>query len=81
MDEWNRISSTPDFKAREEADALTDGSSTYWSKVAYFRKAGMEYLMGNEKQHGLKYDWNLMKVRDDSIKGEVGMRYEIRKVA
>lgn len=41
----------------------------------------MEYLMGNERQRGLKYDSYLMKVQDDSIKGEVGMRYEIRKVA
>lgn len=37
--------------------------------------------MGNERQRGLKYDSYLMKVQDDSIKGEVGMRYEIRKVA
>lgn len=81
MDEWNRISSTPEFQERGRVDALTDGSSTYWEKVAYFRKAGMEYLMGNERQRGLKYDSYLMKVQDDSIKGEVGMRYEIRKVA
>lgn len=81
MDEWNRISSTPEFKERGRVDALTDGSSTYYEKVAFFRKAGMEYLMGNERQRGLKYDSYLMKVQDDSIKGEVGMRYEIRKVA
>lgn len=81
MDGWAAIASTPEHKAQAEVDALTDGSSTYWEKVSYFRKAGMEYLMGLEKQGGLKYDWNLMKVRDDSIKGEVGMRYEIRKVA
>lgn len=81
MDEWNRISGTPEFKERGRVDALTDGSSTYYEKVAYFRKAGMEYLMGNERQRGLKYDSYLMKVQDDSIKGEVGMRYEIRKVA
>lgn len=80
MEEWNRIANTPDFKERGRVDALTDGSSTYYEKVSYFRKAGMEYLMGLEKQRGLKYDNYLMKVQDDSIKGEVGMRYEIRKV-
>lgn len=37
--------------------------------------------MGLERQCGLKYDNYLMKVQDDSIKGEVGMRYEIRRVA
>ncbi len=80
MDGWNRISSTPDFKERARVDALTDGSSTYYEKVSFFRKAGMEYLMGNEKQNGLKYDCYIQKVQDDRIKGEVGMRYEIRKV-
>ena len=81
MDGWRRITSTPEFKERGRVDALTDGSSTYYEKVAYFRKAGMEYLMGLERQRGLKYDNYLMKVQDDSIKGEVGMRYEIRRVA
>ena len=81
MDGWHRITSTPEFKERGRVDALTDGSSTYYEKVAYFRKAGMEYLMGLERQCGLKYDNYLMKVQDDSIKGEVGMRYEIRRVA
>ena len=81
MDGWNKIASTPEYQERGRVDALTDGSSTYWEKVSYFRKAGMEYLMGNERQRGLKYDSYLMKVQDDSIKGEVGMRYEIRKVA
>lgn len=41
----------------------------------------LKQVMGNERQRGLKYDSYLMKVQDDSIKGEVGMRYEIRKVA
>ena len=81
MDGWHRITSTPEFKERGRVDALTDSSSTYYEKVAYFRKAGMEYLMGLERQCGLKYDNYLMKVQDDSIKGEVGMRYEIRRVA
>ena len=81
MDGWNKIASTPEYQERGRVDALTDGSSTYWEKVSYFRKAGMEYLMGNERQRGLKYDSYLMKVQDDSIKGEVGMRYENRKEA
>lgn len=37
--------------------------------------------MGNERQYGLKYDWNLMQVMDDRIKGEIGIRYEIRKAS
>lgn len=79
MDGWKSYSGTPDFKERAKVDVYTDGSSTYWSKVAYFKKSGMEYLMGLEKQGGLKYDLRTGKVQDDSIKGEVDMKYEIRK--
>lgn len=68
MSEWNK---------KEQADS----SLTYWSKLSHFKAAGMEYLMGDDKYGGLKYDSYLKKVRDDSIKGEVGMRYEIRKAA
>lgn len=79
MDGWKKIKSTPEFREREYSDAYTDGSSTYCSEVYYFRKAGMEYLMGLEKQRGLKYVSHLGKVQDDGIKAEVGMRYEIRE--
>lgn len=79
MDDWKAYSGTPDFKAQAEADVYTDGSSTYWSEVAYFKKAGKEYLMGHEKQGGLKYDCRAGKVQDDKIKGELDMKYEIRK--
>lgn len=81
MNAWKEKSSTPQFKAQEEADALTDGSSTYWAKVAHFSKAGREYLMGFTKQRGMKYDFNTGKVHDDKIKGAVCMQYKIRKAA
>lgn len=80
MNGWKEKSNTQEFKRREEIDALTDGSSTYWSKVAYFRNAGMEYLMGCKKERGLKYDFVTRTIQDDRIKGVVSMRYEIRKV-
>lgn len=81
MNAWKEKSSTPQFKAQAEVDALTDGSSTYWAEVFYFRNAGYEYLMGLNKQRGMKYDFNSGKVQDDKIKGAVCMQYEIRKVA
>lgn len=81
MDGWNEKSSTPEFKAQAEVDALTDGSSTYWAEVAYFRKVGYEYLRGTTEQRGLMYDSIQKQVRDAKIKGTVCMRYEIRKVA
>lgn len=80
MDGWKVKANTPEFRERAEYDALSDGSSTYYEEVAYFRKEGMEYLMGSKKQHGKRYDWNMRKVQDDGIKGAVCMKYEIRKV-
>lgn len=79
MGKWHEYASTPQFIERQEADALADGSSTYWSEVAFFSKAGKEYLLGNKWQRGLKYDWNRKQVQDERIKGAVSMVYEIRK--
>ena len=81
MDGWKEKSSTPEFQRQAEVDALTDGSSTYWAEVAYFSRAGYEYLRGTKEQRGMKYDFNRGQVRDARIKGAVCMQYEIRKVA
>ncbi|MCI9290285.1 MAG: hypothetical protein HFE32_00600 [Clostridia bacterium] len=81
MNVWKEKSSTSQFKAQEELDALSDGSSTYWAKVFYFRKVGYEYLMGFNKQRGMKYDTIMGKVQDDKIKGTICMQYQIRRVA
>lgn len=79
IDGWKDKSSTPEFQAQAEVDALTDGNSTYWAKVAYFTGAGFEYLMGTTEQRGLKYDYNRRQIRDAKIKGAVCMQYAIRK--
>ena len=81
MDGWNEKSSTPKFKAQAEIDALTDGSSTYWAEVAYFSRAGHEYLMCTKEQRGMRYDFIRNQVQDAKIKGTVCMQYEIRKIA
>ena len=78
MDGWKAKSSTKDFQERMWADAMTDGSSTYWSEVAYFGKNNAKYLMGTEWERGCKYDYNTGKVYDKKIKGNVQLQYEIR---
>lgn len=78
MDEWNKIAQTEDYKKRAYYDALSDGSSTYYQKLAFFQKAGYEYLLGYEKQHGMKYEWSTGKVYDESIKGDILIKYELR---
>jgi hypothetical protein len=62
-------------RKQEEVDALTDGSTSYWQQKHFFIDAGYEYLLGTEKKQGKKYDWNTKKVYDNSIKGNVSMKY------
>lgn len=78
VDGWKAKSSTKDFQERMWADAMTDGSSTYWAEVAYFGKNNAMYLMGTEWERGCKYDYNTGKVYDKKIKGNVQLQYEIR---
>lgn len=81
LEKWERYASAPDFIARAEADAYTDGTSTYWEKVAFFSRAGREYLMGSKKERGMVYDWQKDMVCDDNVKGTLSMVYEIRRVS
>lgn len=81
LDAWAKIAEKDDYKENARIDALTDGSSTYYQKLRFFKDAGYEYLIGLEEQRGMKYDWNTEKVRDDKVKGSVCMRYELRKAA
>lgn len=57
LDEWKTIENSEQYQKQVEADCLTDGSSTYYQKMAFFRKHNMEYLFGT-KQKGLVVDFN-----------------------
>lgn len=64
-------------KKQEEIDLLTDGSNSYWKRKHFFIDNGYEYLLGHEKKQGKKYDFNTGKVLDNTIKGDVILRYKI----
>lgn len=78
MDEWQKISEEKEFKERAEYDALTDGSSTYWQEKFFFEKHDALYLMGQE-QRGCMYDYNTGKIRDNKVKGNIELQYEVRR--
>ena len=86
LDAWQAIENTEEFRQRAEYDALTDGSSTYWQEVSFFRDKGMEYLMGFEKQRGLSVDINRRNrgekafIMDENIRGEVALEYKLERV-
>ena len=64
-------------KKQEEIDLLSDGSTSYWQKVRYYKEHKAEYLMGNKKQRGMIYRYNTKQVRDDRVKGECVLEYVI----
>lgn len=74
---WKDIENTDDYQRRAEIDALSDGSSTYWQKVGYFRKSGKKYLTGGEEQNGCKFDFNTGKIRDKSVRGDAILKYKM----
>lgn len=80
MQKWAIYSSRPQFKAQAEADVYSDGSSTYWSEVAFFAREGMEYLIGTEWKRGMRADRQRNQVQDERIKGTVQMQYKVRKL-
>jgi hypothetical protein len=77
FDRWEEVKKRTNFKERQEVDALSDGSSTFWQEKHFFQDAGYEYLFGTEKKQGKKFDWNTRKVWDNQIKGDVILKYEL----
>ena len=84
LDEWEKISSTDDFRKRMKADILTDSSSTYWQEKGFFSKYDMLYLAGffSKKENQLSADYKrkdngLPWIRDPKIRGELMMEYII----
>lgn len=51
-------------------------SNTYWYKQFFFENSNFPYLIGDKKVRGKKYNYN-GKVWDDSIKGDVILRYKV----
>jgi len=59
----------------QERRDMSDGSTSYWQKLHYYRERNAEYLIGNIKQHGMRYDYNSGLVWDDRVKGELCLEY------
>jgi hypothetical protein len=79
MDQWKAISSTKEYQQQAENDMLTDGSLTFWQKRKFFTDKGYEYLhVGNNKK---AYNHNTNKVKDSTVKGDLILKYELRKIS
>jgi hypothetical protein len=78
MNQWKAIESTKEHQQQAQNDMLTDGSLTFWQKRIFFTNKGYEYLhVGNNKK---AYNHNTNKVKDSTVKGDLIIKYELRKV-
>ena len=79
--EWKAIEATPEHQRKLHADAMTDGSSTYWQWKAFWHNKGMEYMscFDTTAGHGRYYDPAINEVWDVNVRGDVEIRYRIVK--
>lgn len=59
----------PKDDKQSELDMMTDGSTMFYRRRAYYKEHNAEYLQGLEQQRGLYFDFNRKLVRDCKIKG------------
>ena len=81
--EWDKITKTEDYQKALERDCLTDGSSCYWRKRAFFEKNNAIYLCGWEEQRGMKMCVNsdhLGEILDQKVRGTVSLKYDVRLI-
>lgn len=64
-------------KKLEEIDIVTDGSQSYWQERKYYYNKNAIYLMGTKSERGMVYDYKTNMVRDDKVKGEMSLEYEV----
>lgn len=79
LEKWEAEKQRTNYAERMEIDAISDGSSCYYSEKAFFYKHNFSYLMGLEWEKGLKYDLNQKKVADKKIKGAINLMYVLQK--
>ena len=77
FDDWKEVENTERYQKNLEYDVLTDYNQCYYERERFFTNRKMNYLLGWEKEHGCKWDWNKKLVQDDSIKGEVMLQYKV----
>lgn len=77
--EWEEIRQSKQYQDQSYADAMTDGSSTYWWWKSFWSKKDMEYMscFDTTAGHGRYYDAAINEVWDLNVRGEAILRYRI----
>lgn len=80
--EKSLIRNEPRDEKQEEIDCLTDGSTMFYRRKAYYRNNNAEYLFGGDKNRRIDSrsqrtvnvdEWRII---DSSIKGELMLEYK-----
>ena len=73
------IANQPKDEEQSRIDMISDGSTMFYREKAYFKEKNAEYLfLGNSKViMGLSFDSNNNKVRDETLKGDLDLKYKI----
>ena len=75
----NRPSRRSENAELVENDIYTDGSTTYYMDLAYFKQKGMEYLHSSRGTKRIDYNTAPFSIIDEQIKGNLHLRYSIEK--
>ena len=86
LDEWEKISSTDEYRRQMEYDCLSDGNTCYWKREKFFSDRNAKYLIGGSyyyKQRGMlldparRYNGDPKYIRDDRVRGERSLLYDV----
>jgi len=64
---------------QDRIDMMTDGSQMHYRRMRYYKDSSHFYLFGTDKEQGKRLTWvdKVLKVEDDSLKGELTLVYEV----
>ena len=79
LDEWQKITETPEFKEKSRIDAMADYNACYWQKKRFFEDHNCPWMAGwgGIDEYGKAYEPIRGVVRDVNIRGDVGFKYRI----
>lgn len=79
LDEWKKIEETKEYQEQTKADALSDGSSTYWKKKWFFKDKGFPWMAGfcDLNEYDKSYNPATGLVKDRNVRGNAIIKYRI----
>ena len=64
-------------KEGEIQDLMSDGSTQFYREQLYYKQFNAVYLIGYREERGMCFDYNTGLVRDEKVKGDLELVYQI----